>query len=229
MINGRRGTHLLRRGTLRTATRHATSLLRHRATRTPQRQWRGIRAHGSDGRGNLREDREDPAPTVGICWDAIAPNRVDQPGISAGGTQTATTIGKGGMPKRGVINAQCYECATRHAFIMTRHATSLQRQMRPTPPLSPYAHWSQNRLASRMDTSLRAIPHSKGIRWATFAVRNGEFTTPTNKRDAARHVATKADEPVPPPITLCALQTNTHQHGNQLPACSPQKRGYRYG
>ena len=111
----------------------------------------------------------------------------------------------------------------------TRHATSLRRQMRPTPPLSHYAHWSQNRLAARMDTSLRAIPHSKGIRWATFAVRNGEFTTPTNKRDAARHVATKADEPVPPPITLCALQTNTHQHGNQLPACSPQKRGYRYG
>ena len=114
-------------------------------------------------------------------------------------------------------------------FIATRHATSLQRQMRPTPPLSPYAHWSQNRLAARMDTSLRAIPHSRGIRWATFAMRNGEFTTPTNKRDAARHVATKADEPVPPPITLCALQTNTHQHGNQLPACSPKKRGYRSG
>ena len=98
----------------------------------------------------------------------------------------------------------------------TRHATSLQRQMRPTPPLSPYAHWSQNRLADRMGTSLRGIPHSRGIRGATFAMRNGEFTTPTNKRDAARHVATKADAPYTAPITLRALESKSpsRPHGN---------------
>ena len=31
-----------------------------------------MRGGGRDGRGNLRENREDPAPTVGICGEGIA-------------------------------------------------------------------------------------------------------------------------------------------------------------
>ena len=39
-----------------------------------------MRGGGRDGRGNLRENREDPAPTVGICWDGIA---IQMPTIAA--------------------------------------------------------------------------------------------------------------------------------------------------
>ena len=51
------------------ATRHATS--RQTPHRHRSRQWycHGgmVCARGGDGRGNLRENREDPAPTVGIA------------------------------------------------------------------------------------------------------------------------------------------------------------------
>ena len=125
-----RGAHLSQRGiycdaarnycdAVFIATRHATSLQRRRTTRTPQRQWRGIRAHGGDGRGNLRVAKTPPLQSA--LRGFIAPNRVDHPGVSVGGTPTATSIGKGGIPKRGVINARCYECATRSASIAMRY------------------------------------------------------------------------------------------------------------
>ena len=42
-----------------------------------------------DGRGNLRENREDPAPTVGVCRDGIA---IQMPAIAAAMPHMETLI-----------------------------------------------------------------------------------------------------------------------------------------
>ncbi len=109
--------YLSRRGIYRDAARHV-------ATKTPGNPHP---AEAMAGYTRTRRRRagessrcEDPAPTVGIARihraESCRPSR-----SLRWGTPTATSIGKGGIPKRGVINARCYECATRSASIAMRY------------------------------------------------------------------------------------------------------------
>ncbi len=95
----------------------------------------GLYAHGGDGRGNLRENREGPAPTVGIAGIHRAVSR--RPSIQSLWGHAARNRKR----QRRDAQSQRDKCATRHAFIATRydkcatrHATSLLRPMRPAPP-----------------------------------------------------------------------------------------------
>ena len=53
-----------------------------------------------------------------------------------------------------------------------------------------------------MDNSLRAIPHSRGISGATFAVRNGEFPPPTSTLNRTEQYAPTWQ----PTSSLCPLK-----------------------
>ena len=87
------------------------------------------------GRGNLREIRESPAPTVDIAGIHRTVSR--RPSIQSLWGHAARNRKR----QRRDAQSQRDKCATRHAFIATRydkcatrHATSLLRPMRPAPP-----------------------------------------------------------------------------------------------
>ena len=87
------------------------------------------------GRGNLREIREGPAPTVDIAGIHRTVSR--RPSIRSLWGHAARNRKR----QRRDAQSQRDKCATRHAFIATRydkcatrHATSLLRPMRPAPP-----------------------------------------------------------------------------------------------
>ena len=96
---------------------------------------RRLYAHGGDGRGNLRENREGPAPTVDIAGIHRTVSR--RPSIRSLWGHAARNRKR----QRRDAQSQRDKCAMRHAFIATRydkcatrHATSLLRPMRPAPP-----------------------------------------------------------------------------------------------
>ena len=95
------------------ATRHATS--RQTPHRHRSRQWycHGgmVCARGGDGRGNLRENREDPAPTVGRLrgWHCD-PHRAQRPPIAA----SIRVLCRPASPHEPVV------------FTTTQHAASLR-------------------------------------------------------------------------------------------------------